>query len=270
MRYSISMFFKYLSMKITLTLRFELGFLNPVHRLYFELLPNSRKDWKLGFLDVALVGLLNFSQFMRDGKLGFLFISLGRFYFQTFTEKLENWYFWIAFNFIFCQTVNHSGICRRGGANLRWNWQFLSKETFIFMQQFCISLNTGNTSSRLIVNEAKNCKISPGLAPRPTAVFGRNDTCLPGLCFGPLFLMCNNIFPLFYQCRLFYFRDSKPGDQANLVLNSIEKVKHAFLLSLTCMIPESNRTKFWSHIFTSKIKVFCRPEWAKGGTNTCS
>ena len=39
-----------------------------------------------------------------------------------------------------------------------------------------------------------------------------------------------------------------PWDQANLVLNSIEKM-YSFLLSLLCMFPESNRTKFWSHNF---------------------
>ena len=40
-----------------------------------------------------------------------------------------------------------------------------------------------------------------------------------------------------------------PWDQTNLVLNSIEKVKSAFLLSLMCMFPESNGTRFWSHSF---------------------
>ena len=34
-----------------------------------------------------------------------------------------------------------------------------------------------------------------------------------------------------------------------LVLNSNEKVKPGFLLSLMCMFPESNETKFWSHSF---------------------
>ena len=30
--------------------------------------PNSQKDWKLGFLNVALVGLLNFSKFIKEMK----------------------------------------------------------------------------------------------------------------------------------------------------------------------------------------------------------
>ena len=34
-----------------------------------------------------------------------------------------------------------------------------------------------------------------------------------------------------------------------LALNSSEKVKPDFLLSLMCMFPESNETKFWSHSF---------------------
>ena len=46
--------------------RFELGFLNVGLGLYFELFPNSQKDWKLGFLNVAVVGLLHFCQFMKD------------------------------------------------------------------------------------------------------------------------------------------------------------------------------------------------------------
>ena len=36
-------------------------------------------------------------------------------------------------------------------------------------------------------------------------------------------------------------------DQTILVLNSKEKVKRDFLLSLMCMFPELNETEFWSH-----------------------
>ena len=36
----------------------------------------------------------------------------------------------------------------------------------------------------------------------------------------------------------------RPRDQANLVLNSTENTKPCFLLSLMCLFPESNRTKF--------------------------
>ena len=38
-------------------------------------------------------------------------------------------------------------------------------------------------------------------------------------------------------------------DQTNVVLSSIEKFKPVFLLSLMCMFPEWNGTKFWSHSF---------------------
>ena len=41
----------------------------------------------------------------------------------------------------------------------------------------------------------------------------------------------------------------RPWDQTILVLSSIEKVKPDSLLSLMCMFPESNGTKFWSHSF---------------------
>ena len=57
----------------------------------------------------------------------------------------------------------------------------------IFMQQICISLSNGNTISKLTLNEAKKCKISLGMTPRPGAVFGRNHTCLPGHCFAHFF-----------------------------------------------------------------------------------
>ena len=40
----------------------------------------------------------------------------------------------------------------------------------------------------------------------------------------------------------------RPWDQTNLVLNSIDKLKLGSLLSLMCMFPELNGTKFWSHI----------------------
>ena len=44
-------------------------------RLHSEVFPNLQKDLKLRFLRVALVKLLNFSQFLADGKLRFLSTS---------------------------------------------------------------------------------------------------------------------------------------------------------------------------------------------------
>ena len=42
---------------------------NELHlRLLFKVFPDSLKDWKLGFLNVALIGLLSFSQFMEKIK----------------------------------------------------------------------------------------------------------------------------------------------------------------------------------------------------------
>ena len=40
---------------------FNLGF-----RLDFQFFPNSQRDWKLGFLNVALAGLLSFFEFIKD------------------------------------------------------------------------------------------------------------------------------------------------------------------------------------------------------------
>ena len=48
-----------------------------------------------------------------------------------------------------------------------------------------------------------------------------------------------------------YFNAYRPWDQTNLVLNSKEKLKPVFLLSLMCMFP-------WC--------VFFRLQWTKGGT----
>ena len=45
------------------------------------------------------------------------------------------------------------------------------------------------------------------------------------------------------------FSTYRPWDLKNVVLNSIEKVKPGFLLSLMCMFSESNGTKFWSYCF---------------------
>ena len=54
-------------------------------------------------------------------------------------------------------------------------------------------------------------------------------------------------------------------DQTNLVLNSVEKVKPGFLLSLKCEC-FLNRTGQNSDLtaYTSKIQVFCRPECTIG------
>ena len=56
----------------------RLGILNLGPRLYLQVFPNSQGDWKLGFLNVALAWILNFSQFMdvRDWQLEFWNISL--------------------------------------------------------------------------------------------------------------------------------------------------------------------------------------------------
>ena len=58
------------------------------------------------------------------------------------------------------------------------------------------------------------------------------------------FLLVSHI--LFSRCKIF---TNRPWDPINLVLKSTEKVKPGFLLSLMCLFPESNGTKFWSHSF---------------------
>ena len=64
----------------------------------------------------------------------------------------------------------------------------------------------------------------------------------------------------------FAFSLYRPWDQANLVLNSIEKVKPGSLLSLICIFPESDGTKFWSHSFHLQIfRHFTDQNGPKGG-----
>ena len=50
------------------------------------------------------------------------------------------------------------------------------------------------------------------------------------------------------------------------VLNSIEKVKDAFYFPQCVYFLNRTRQNPNLTAFTSKIQVFCRPEWAKGGT----
>ena len=45
-----------------------LGFWNVGIRMYFKIFPNLQKDGKSGFANVALVGLFNFFQFMKQMK----------------------------------------------------------------------------------------------------------------------------------------------------------------------------------------------------------
>ena len=44
----------------------KLGLVNVGLKSYFQVFPNSERDWKLGCLNVAVAGVLNFSQFMED------------------------------------------------------------------------------------------------------------------------------------------------------------------------------------------------------------
>ena len=56
----------------------KLEFLNAGLRLYFKHIPSPQEYWKLGFLNVALVGLLIiFPIHERDEILGVLNVSLG-------------------------------------------------------------------------------------------------------------------------------------------------------------------------------------------------
>ena len=54
------------TVELNLSLDSKLGFLNVGFRLYVKLFPNSQKYWKLGFVNVTVVALLNIFLFMKD------------------------------------------------------------------------------------------------------------------------------------------------------------------------------------------------------------
>ena len=130
-------------------------FLNVCLRLYFKHIPNSQKDWKLGFINVVLVGILIFSQFMKEMEYWDVWMLSEAVFpnFSHFTKELENWNFRIPPTFIFCQIVRIVFqtwyVCRRGWVNLWLYYKFSRKEMFIFMQQICVSLSAGKTVSKL-------------------------------------------------------------------------------------------------------------------------
>ena len=75
----------------------------------------------------------------------------------------------------------------------------------------------------------------------------------------------NGLLWIFSYCISF-----RPWDQTNFVLRkfgSTEKVKPSFLLSLMCIVPETNGTIFWYHSFHLQNSRIYRPEWTKGRTS---
>ena len=46
--------------------RFKIGACESWAQVVHQVFPNSQRDWKLGFLNVALAGFLIFSQFMDE------------------------------------------------------------------------------------------------------------------------------------------------------------------------------------------------------------
>ena len=96
----------------------KLQFLNAGPRLCIDIFFKSQKDWKLEFLHVILVGLLNCFQFMKG---------------------MENWYFSIS-PFIFCQIVSRAFqacyVCRRGGAMIKLP-AFKNRNIHIYATNLC-------------------------------------------------------------------------------------------------------------------------------------
>ena len=68
----------------------KLGLWNVGLWLYLQSFPNSKRNWKLGFLNVALAGLLIFSQFMKKTENWGFEYQL-RLYFQIFPNSVNSW-----------------------------------------------------------------------------------------------------------------------------------------------------------------------------------
>ena len=75
--------------------------------LYFQVLLNSPRSWKSGFLNVAPAGLPIFSQFMEEiENLDFLILATLYFYVSPNSlSSKETGIFWSSLTFIFCQIV---------------------------------------------------------------------------------------------------------------------------------------------------------------------
>ena len=68
-----------------------MGVLNLVLRLYFHVIPRTKK-LKIGFFNAALAGIVNISQFMEEiENLRLRNISLGSISFQFFLSSLNSW-----------------------------------------------------------------------------------------------------------------------------------------------------------------------------------
>ena len=104
---------------------------------------NSSLNSKLGvlnvdfrFVNVALVGLHNFFQFMIVMEYWDFSMLASAVLpdFTQFTKELEIWYFWVLLAFRFCwilRTVFQACyLCRIGGADLWLNYQFSREELF--------------------------------------------------------------------------------------------------------------------------------------------
>ena len=142
----------------------------------------------MGFLNVALVRLLNFSQFM---------------------EKIENWDFcflaWvgctfkitlsftlrITISFIFRQIANLSDMYLRGGANLWWNCQFSSKKNVHIYATILHQFKYWKYCFQAYSKWGKKLQNFSGADPEARSCFWKK-----------LQLFARALF-----CRLFYFRD---------------------------------------------------------------
>ena len=124
---------------------------------FSKFFPNSHRNWKMGILDVSVIGLLRFSRFIKELKnLDSWILTLTLLpNFSQFTENLGNWDFWGPLSFIFFQiegiVFQSRYVCREGGdggSNLWLNCQFSRKKN-VNVGRLRVSLSGRNTVSKL-------------------------------------------------------------------------------------------------------------------------
>ena len=156
----------------------------------------------MGFLNAALVGILNFFQFTKKKKNWVLWIKVWTVLlnFSQFTAELRNWDFWSPLDFIFFQIGRivfqaHYVSTREGKPIYDTTGSIYEEEMFILIQKkFYITLTAGNTFYL-----------------EQTILVHLNLTLLG------VFPICSNIFPIIVECRFF-----SSGKDPNIPMNVLE------------------------------------------------
>ena len=152
------------TVELNLLLDLKLGLSDVGLRVYYKLFPNSQKDWKLAFADVAVVWLLVLSDSRKRWNI-WIFECYLRLYFQVSLKQIKR----LEIRFLNSTYFHTLSDCVR---TVFQAWYVFMRESefvmklpvfqikkkkkmFIFMEKICVSISAGNTVSK--------CKISLGI-----------------------------------------------------------------------------------------------------------